>query len=82
MADNAEDSMLVDKSEYLTAGIHIGMKSCTPFMKKFVYKTREDGVAVFNLKMVDEKILTAAKFISGFSKIMVVSRKHAAARAV
>jgi small subunit ribosomal protein S2 len=77
-----EDNMLVDKTEYLTAGIHIGMKSCTPFMKRFVYKLRDDGVSVFNLKMLDERLLAAAKFISGFSKIMVVSRKEAAGKAV
>lgn len=77
-----EENMLVDKTEYLTAGIHIGMKSCTPFMKKFVYKVREDGVAVFNLKMLDERILAAAKFLSGFSKMMVSSRKEAAGKAV
>lgn len=77
-----EESMLVDKTEYLTAGIHIGMKSCTPFMKKFVYKVREDGVAVFNLKMLDERILVAAKFLSRFSKVAVASRKEAAGKAV
>ncbi|MBM3303574.1 MAG: 30S ribosomal protein S2 [Candidatus Aenigmarchaeota archaeon] len=82
MAETTEDNMLVDKTEYLTAGIHIGMKSCTPFMRRFVYKVREDGVSVFNLKMLDERLLTAAKFISGFSKIMVVSRKEAAGRAI
>jgi small subunit ribosomal protein S2 len=81
MAEN-EENMLVDKTEYLTAGIHIGMKSCTPFMRRFVYKVREDGVAVFNLKMLDERLLTAAGFISGFSKIMVVSRKEAAGKAI
>lgn len=77
-----EENMLVDKTEYLTAGIHIGMKSCTPFMKRFVYKVREDGVSVFNLKMLDERILTAAKFVSGFSKIMASSRKEAAGKAI
>ncbi len=77
-----EENTLVDKTEYLTAGIHIGMKSCTPFMKRFVYKVREDGVSVFNLKMLDERILTAAKFISGFSKIMASSRKEAAGKAI
>lgn len=77
-----EENTLVDKTEYLTAGIHIGMKSCTPFMKRFVYKVREDGVSVFNLKMLDERILTAAKFVSGFSKIMASSRKEAAGKAI
>ena len=42
--------MLVEKTEYLTAGVHIGMKSCTPYMKQFVYKVRDDGLAVFNLQ--------------------------------
>ncbi len=79
---DTEDNMLVDKTEYLTAGIHIGMKSCTPFLRRFVYKVREDGVAVFNLKMLDERMLTAAKFLSGFSKIMAVSRKEAAGKAI
>ncbi|MFH1364074.1 MAG: 30S ribosomal protein S2 [Candidatus Aenigmatarchaeota archaeon] len=74
--------MLVDKTEYLTAGIHIGMKSCTPYMKQFVYKVREDGLSVFNLQAVDERIKIAADFLSTFENILVVSRKEAAAKAI
>ena len=55
--------MLVDKTEYLTAGIHIGMKSCTPYMKQFVYKIRDDGLSVFNLQKVDERIKIVADFL-------------------
>ena len=76
------EEMLVDKTEYLTAGVHIGMKTCTPFMKKFVYKIREDGLAVFNLKMVDDRIETAANFISKFKNVLVVSRKNNASSAL
>jgi small subunit ribosomal protein S2 len=74
--------MLVNKTEYLTAGIHIGMKSCTPYMKKFVYKIRDDGLAVFNLQKVDERLAVAADFLSSFSKILIVSRKDNAFQAV
>ncbi len=74
--------MLVEKTDYLTAGIHIGMKTCTPYMKQFVYKIREDGMAVFNLKLVDERIKIAATFLSGFGRIMAVSRKDNGRRAV
>lgn len=74
--------MLVEKTEYLTAGVHIGMKSCTPYMKQFVYKVRDDGLAVFNLKLVDERIKTAADFLSGFRNILIVSRKENAAQAI
>lgn len=68
--------MLVEKTQYLTAGIHIGMKTCTPFMKQFVYKVREDGLAVFNLQYVDDRIKTAAAFLSQFNSILAVSRKE------
>jgi small subunit ribosomal protein S2 len=71
--------MLVEKVDYLTAGIHIGMKSCTPYMKQFVYKVREDGLAVFNLKLVDARIKTVANYLTGFKNILVVSRKENAA---
>ncbi len=72
--------MLVEKTEYLTAGIHIGMKSCTPYMKQFVYKIRDDGLAVFNLQKVDERIKIAADFLSGFDNILAGSRKESASK--
>jgi len=70
----AED-LLVSKQDYLSAGIHIGMKSKTADMKKFIYKVREDGLAVLDLKMLDDRIKTAAKFLSNAKKIMAVGRK-------
>jgi small subunit ribosomal protein S2 len=71
-----EEKMLAEKNQYLTAGVHIGMKTCTPFMKRFVYKIREDGLAVFNLKMVDERLGIAAKFLSRYKNVLAVSRKN------
>jgi len=70
--------MLVDKNEYLSAGLHIGMKTCTAFMKQFVYKTREDGLSVFNLQEVDERIAKAINLLSKYNKIMVASHKEVA----
>jgi len=67
--------LLISKQEYLSAGIHIGMKSRTKDMKKFIYKVREDGLAVLDLKMLDERISTAAKFLADAKKILVVGRK-------
>jgi small subunit ribosomal protein S2 len=76
------EQMLVNKTEYLTAGVHIGMKSCTPFMKQFVYRIRDDGLAVFNLQKVDERIRIAADFLSRFEKALIVSRKDSASKAI
>ncbi len=76
------EEMLVNKTEYLTAGVHIGMKSCTPYMKQFVYKIRDDGLAVFNLAKVDKRMRIASDFLSRFRRILIVSRKDGASRAI
>ena len=68
--------------EYLSNGMHIGMKKQTAKMKKFVYKTREDGLAVLDLQTIDNRIKIAAKFLAGYNNIMVVSRKPVAKKAV
>jgi small subunit ribosomal protein S2 len=47
-------------------------------MKEFIYKIRPDGLAVLNLRKVDERIRTAAKLLSRCNKIMVVGRKSVA----
>lgn len=74
--------MLVEKEQYMTSGMYIGMKSCTPYMKQFVYKIREDGLAMFNLKKIDDRLKVAADFLFKFKKAMVMSRKESAAQAL
>jgi len=69
------EELLIPKQDYLSAGIHIGMKSRTKDMKKFVYKVREDGLAVLDLKTLDERLRTAAKFLADKKKVLVVGRK-------
>jgi len=74
--------MLAERTDYLSAGVHIGMKSCTPYLKRFVYKVRDDGLSVFNLRKVDARIVTAAHFLSSFRNILVISRKTNAADSI
>jgi small subunit ribosomal protein S2 len=69
------EETLVPKQEYLSAGIHIGMKSKTKDMEKFIYKVREDGLSVLNLKLLDERLGIAINFLSGMENILVVGRK-------
>jgi len=69
------EDLLIPKQEYLSAGIHIGMKSGTKDMKKFIYKVREDGLSILNLQLLDERIRVAAKFLANIEKILVVGRK-------
>lgn len=74
--------MLAERTDYLSAGVHIGMKSCTKYLRQFVYKVRDDGLAVFNLRKVDARISIVANFLSGFDNVLVVSRKNNAADAI
>jgi len=74
--------LLIPREEYLASGIHIGMKQRTADMKEFIYKIRDDGLSVLNLRKVDERIRVAAKFLARCNKIFVVGRKMASQEAV
>ncbi len=67
--------LLVPLERYLSAGVHIGTHICTAFMKKFVYRVRPDGIYIFDIRKVDERIRVAAKFLARFppDKIVAVS---------
>jgi len=72
------ENLLIDTNEYLKAGIHIGTKYKTKYMKEFIYKTRPDGLSVLNLKKIDERLRVALKFLSNYKpeEILVVSRRE------
>ena len=74
--------LLITREKYLASGIHIGMKQRTKDMKEFIYKIRDDGLAVLNLGKIDERIRVAAKFLARMNKIMVVGRKSAAQESI
>lgn len=81
MLDMAAD-FLIPREEYLASGIHIGMKQRTAQMKEFIYKIRPDGLAVLNLKKVDDRIRSAAKFLAKLNRILIASRKPVAVDAM
>ena len=74
--------LLIPREKYLASGIHIGMKQKTKNMKEFIYKVRPDGLAVLNLRKLDEKIRIAGKFLARMEKVLVVGRKSVAQGAV
>jgi len=67
---------------YLKCGAHIGMRVRTKDMKRFIFRIRQDGLAVIDVKKIDERIKIAAKFLAKFNKIMVVARRPSAHKAV
>ncbi len=56
--------MLLDADKYLKTGSHIGTVFKTGEMKRFVYKTRKDGLKVFDIQLIDERISIAAEFLA------------------
>ncbi len=72
-------SLLVKQEMYLEAGIHIGTKMRTYDMRNFVFKRRDDGLFILDLRKTDERILKAAKIMAKFKPedvLVVASRAY------
>ncbi len=72
------DNFLIPLDNYLKVGLHIGTKFRTKYMEPFIYKVRNDGLAVLNVKKIDERITIATKFLSTYEpkEILVVCRRE------
>ncbi|MCK4332668.1 MAG: 30S ribosomal protein S2 [Thermoplasmatales archaeon] len=70
-----ETKMLVSEETYMTSGVHIGTRQKTSDIKDFIYKVRNDGLYIIDVKKTDERIKNAAKFLAKYdpSKILAVS---------
>jgi small subunit ribosomal protein S2 len=75
---------LVSIEDYLKSSVHLGTRVITPDMKKFVYKRRADGLAVFNTTSLDEKIREASEFLAKYAPedIVLVCKREAGWKAV
>jgi len=73
------EGMLIKQEKYLETGIHIGTKLRTIDMQRFIYRTRNDGLYVLDLRQVDERIRLAGKVICKFEPeeiVVVASRTY------
>ena len=70
--------LLVAEDTYLTSGVHIGTQQKSADMKDFIYKVRQDGLYVLDVKKTDERIRAAAHFLAGFDpkRILVASARQ------
>jgi len=75
-AENIE--LLVPEDIYLTSGVHIGTQQKSADMKDFIYKVRQDGLYVLDVKKTDERIRAVAKFLARFDprRVLVVSARQ------
>ncbi len=72
------EEFLIPLDSYLKVGLHIGTKFRTKYMEPFVYKVRGDGLAVLNVKKIDERIGIVAKFLGQYepNEILVACRRE------
>lgn len=69
--------LLIPAKIYLSTGIQFGRVGANKKMKKFIYKVRPNGIAVFNLKKIDERIKIVGKFLAHHD-VYVTTRKKVA----
>jgi len=62
---------------FLEAGVHIGTKIKTNDMKKFVFRRRDDGLYILDLRQSAERLISAAKFMARYKPedILVVASR-------
>lgn len=70
--------LLIPEESYLSSGVHIGTQQKSADMKRFLFKVRSDGLYMLDFKQTDQRIRTAAKFMSTFNPedILVVSARQ------
>ena len=72
---NEVEGMSIPEETYMTSGAHIGTRQKTADIKDFIYKVRNDGLYIIDVKKTDERIKLAAKFLSKYdpNNILIVS---------
>lgn len=82
--EQEEKETLLPMDDYLKASIHLGTRVITPDMRKFVYRRRADGLAVFNTAMLDDFFRAAGEYLAKFAPedIIIVCKREAGWKAV
>ncbi|MFQ3292949.1 MAG: small subunit ribosomal protein S2 [Halobacteriales archaeon] len=73
-----EADLLIPVEDYLGAGVHIGTQQKTKDMDRFIHRVRTDGLYVLDVSRTDQRIRTAADFLSNYSpeQILVTSSRQ------
>jgi len=69
--------LLIPHEKYLEAGVHIGTRTATREMRKFVYKFRKDKLSMLNIEQIDKRIKILAKILAQHdsSKIAIIASR-------
>lgn len=78
MVETEEEDMLIKEDTYLTSGVHIGTQQKNAAMEPYIFKVRDDGLFVLDVRKTDQKISSVAKFLSRYppNRIFLVSARQ------
>ncbi|PIO00959.1 hypothetical protein COT60_02950 [Candidatus Pacearchaeota archaeon CG09_land_8_20_14_0_10_30_9] len=78
-----KSDMLIDLEDYVKTGIYLGTRIVTPEMRKYIYRRRADGLAIFNTDLIDEKLKKGIEYLSKFEpeNVILVCRRQSGWRA-
>jgi small subunit ribosomal protein S2 len=65
-ATNEKTGFPVKQEVLLEAGVHIGTKIKTNDMTPYVFKKRDDGLFILDLRKISERLMAAAKLLSKY----------------
>jgi len=61
-----KSGMPVKQEVFLEAGVHIGTKIRTSDMREYIFKCRDDGLYILDLRKSSERLMAAAKMIARY----------------
>jgi len=76
--EKEREETLIPGTDYLASGVHIGTQQKTGDMKRFIYQARPDGLYLLDIKLMDERLRIAARFLANYkpSSILLVSARE------
>lgn len=76
--------MLVDKEQYLEAGVNIGTRRNVKDMEEFIFRVKKNNLSILDIDKTNERIEQAANLLSHYEPedILLVSRKASGHKAV
>ncbi|MCL4438048.1 MAG: 30S ribosomal protein S2 [Candidatus Thermoplasmatota archaeon] len=79
-----EEELLLSEEEYQKSGVHIGTQIKSKDMQDYIFKIRNDGLYILDIKKTNHALIVASRMLSRIdpSQILVVAQRQYAFRPV
>ncbi|MGE9811537.1 30S ribosomal protein S2, partial [Ferroplasma acidiphilum] len=79
-----EEQLLIPEEEYQKSGIHIGTQVKSKDMDRYIFKIRNDGLYILDIKKTNHALIEAGKMLARYQpeQILVVAQRQYAFKPV